>query len=95
MGKIIILNALRPVIIFPEILNKWPKERRCMEAIVEFRTLDYIDTYTCYADMGIGIVLKRKNKKKLKIDIKDFSKLKFYDYLKNFKEYMNIVKYWE
>jgi len=27
--------------------------------------LDYIDTYTCYADMGIGIVLKRKNKKKL------------------------------
>jgi TM2 domain-containing membrane protein YozV len=32
MGKIIILNALRPVIIFPEILNKWPKERRCMES---------------------------------------------------------------
>ena len=63
------------------------------KAIVEFRTLDYVDTYTCYADMGIGIILKNKNKKKLKIDIKDFSKLKFSDYFKNFKEYMNIVEY--
>ena len=34
------------------------------KAIVEFRTLDYVDTYTCNADMGIGIILKRKNKKK-------------------------------
>ena len=65
------------------------------KAIVEFRTLDHVDTYTCYADMGIGIVLKRKNKKKLNLDIKDFSKLKFSDYLKNFKEYMNIVEYQE
>ena len=63
------------------------------KAIVEFRTLDYVDTYTCYADMGIGVILKSKNKKKLKIDIKDFSKLKFSDYFKNFKEYMNIVEH--
>ena len=63
------------------------------KAIVEFRTLDYVDTYTCYADMGMGVILKNKNKKKLKIDIKDFSKLKFSDYFKNFKEYMNIVEY--
>ena len=63
------------------------------EAIVEFRTLDYVDTYTCYADTGIGVILKSKNRKKLKIDIKDFSKLKFSDYFKNFKEYMNIVEY--
>ena len=54
-----------------------------------------MDTYTCYADMGIGVILKNKNKKQLKIDIKDFSKLKFYDYFKNFKEYMNIVEYRE
>ena len=65
------------------------------KAIVELRTLDYVDTYTCYADMGIGVILKNKNKKKLKIDIKDFSKLKFSDYLKNFKEYMNIIEYRE
>ena len=63
------------------------------KAIVEFRTLDYVDTYTCNADMGIGIILKRKNKKKLNLDIKDFSKLKFSDYFKNFKEYMNIIEY--
>jgi hypothetical protein len=43
--------------------------------------------------MGIGIILKKKNNKKLKIDIKDFSKLKFSDYFKNFKEYMNIVEH--
>ncbi len=60
---------------------------------MELRTLDYVDTYTCYADMGIGIVLKNKNKNKLKIDIKDFSKLRFSDYFENFKEYMNIVEY--
>ena len=60
---------------------------------MEFRTLDYVDTYTCYADYGIGVILKNKNKKQLKINIKDFSKLKFSDYFKNFKEYMNIVEY--
>ena len=65
------------------------------KAIVEFRTLDYVDTYTCYADMGIGIILKNKNKNKLKINIEDFSKLKFNDYFKNYKEYMNIVEYEE
>ena len=65
------------------------------KAIVEFRTLDYVDTYTCYADMGIGVILKNKNKNKLEIGIKDFSKLKFSDYFKNFKEYMNIIEYSE
>ena len=33
--------------------------------IVEFRTLDQIDTYTIYADHGIGLILKRKNRNKL------------------------------
>ncbi len=45
--------------------------------------------------MGIGVILKNKNKNKLEISIKDFSKLKFSDYFKNFKEYMNIVEYSE
>ena len=65
------------------------------KAIVEIRTLDHLDTYTCYADMGIGIILKNINKKKLKIGINDFSKLKFADYFKNYKVYMNIVEYEE
>ena len=44
---------------------------------------------------SLSIILKNKNNKKLKIDINDFSKLKFSDYFKNFKEYMNIVEYQE
>jgi len=75
----------------PRCINGWTGD--VWKAIVEFRTLDYVDTYTCYADCGIGVILKNKNKKQLKIDIKDFSKLKFSDYFKNFKEYMNIVEY--
>ena len=28
------------------------------EALVEFRTYDDLDTYTCVADHGIGIIIK-------------------------------------
>ena len=48
--------------------------------IVEFRTLDQIDTYTIYADHGIGLILKRKNRNKLLLKIESFKKLKFKDY---------------
>ena len=65
------------------------------KAIVELRTFDYVNTYTCYADLGIGVILKNKNKNKLKLDNTDFSKLKFSDYFNNYKEYMNIVEYEE
>ena len=65
------------------------------KAIVELRTFDYVNTYTCYADLGIGVILKNKNKNKLKLDNTDFSKLKFSDYFNNYKEYMNIVEYKE
>ena len=65
------------------------------KAIVELRTFDYVNTYTCYADLGIGVILKNKNKNKLKLDNIDFSKLKFSDYFNNYKEYMNIVEYEE
>ena len=63
------------------------------KSIVEFRTKEEFDTYTCYADQGIGIILKRKNRKKLEIKIKDFSKLKFRDFYENYNNYMNIIKY--
>ena len=65
------------------------------KAIVELRTFDYVNTYTCYADLGIGVILKNKNKNKLKLDNTDFSKLKFSDYFNNYKKYMNIVEYEE
>ena len=63
------------------------------KSIVELRTLNYVDTYTCYADMGIGIILKRYNKNKLKVNINNFSKLKFSDYYNNFNRYMNLIEY--
>ena len=62
------------------------------KAIVEARTDDDLDTYTCYADFGIGIILKRKNRFKLNIDNKNFSKLKFKDFQENFKIFMNIIE---
>ena len=65
------------------------------KAIVECRTYSNLDTYTCYADHGIGIILKRPNRNLLKIDNINFSKLKFKDYFYNYKEYMNLISYEE
>ena len=59
--------------------------------IVELRTLEKIDTYTIYADQGIGLILKRKNKNKLLLSIDNFNKLKFKDYYKNYKLFLNII----
>ena len=68
--------------------------------IVECRSLNEIDTYTIYADHGIGLILKRKNRNKLeglKIgrlgESKNFKKLKFKDYYKNYNYYLNIIYY--
>ena len=61
--------------------------------MIECRTKDNIDTYTCYADFGIGVILKRKNKKILTLDRKNFSNLKFEDYFNNYQDYMNIVEF--
>jgi len=63
------------------------------KAIVEARTKKEIDTYTCYADQGIGIIFKRPNKNLLNLNKTQFSKLKFSDYFYNHKEYMNLISY--
>tara|TARA_B100000787_G_scaffold168899_1_gene158662 strand:+ start:1272 stop:1988 length:717 start_codon:yes stop_codon:yes gene_type:complete len=63
------------------------------KAIVECRTDENIDTYTCYADFGVGVIFNRKNKNILKIDNQDFSKLKFEEYFYNHKKFMNIIEY--
>ena len=65
------------------------------KAIVEMRTKEDVDTYTCYADQGIGVIFKRPNKNKLDLNINDFSKLRFKDYFDNNKSYMNIISYEE
>ena len=61
------------------------------KAIVECRTLENIDTYTCLADQGIGVILKNKNKNILKLNKKKFKKMKFKEYYLNYKEYMNLI----
>ena len=63
------------------------------KAIVECRVNENIDTYTCYADFGIGVIFNRKNKNPLKLDNQNFSKLNFEDYFHKHKEFMNIIEY--
>ena len=59
--------------------------------IVESRTKSEIDTYVVHADHGIGVILKKSNKKVLNLSINNFKKLKFKDYFYNYKEYLNVV----
>ncbi len=62
-------------------------------AIVECRTKKDLDTYTCYADFGIGVIFKRENQNYLDLAIKDFSKINFKEYFDNYKKLMNLVEY--
>ena len=59
--------------------------------IVESRTKSEIDTYVVHADYGVGMILKRQNKKILNLNINNFKKLKFRDFFYNYKEYLNVV----
>ena len=61
------------------------------KAIVECRTQKDIDTYTCFADQGIGVIFKRPNHNILNLNYKNFKKIKFKDYFYNYKEYMNLI----
>ena len=63
------------------------------KAIVEFRTKEEVDICVGLLDMGLGIIVKRKNSNKLNIRIKNFKKLKYEDYYYNQKNFMNIVEY--
>ena len=51
-----------------------------------------IDTYTCIADHGLGVIFKRENRNLLDLNIKNFKKLKFKDYYINHKKFMNIIE---
>jgi len=62
-------------------------------AIIECRTRKDLDTYTCYSDFGIGVVFKRENRNLLKVNYKNFSKINFEEYFKNYKILMNIIEY--
>jgi hypothetical protein len=63
------------------------------KALVEMRTNENLDTYCLNADEGIGLILKRKNKNLLTLNLKDFSNLRYKDYFKNYKTYLNLIEY--
>ncbi len=93
-GVILIHDCLPKKIwnqIVPRIYGHWNGD--VWKAIVEIRTNENADTYTCIADHGIGIILKRKNKNLLSLEKKNFSQLKFADYYHNHKNYMNTIEF--
>ncbi len=65
------------------------------KAFLEFRVKDYVDSYCCYADQGIGVILKRKNKNKLNLDIQNFERFNFNNFASNYKKYLNLINYKE
>ena len=91
---VIILHDCLPLKIWnqivPKIYGHW--NLYVWKAIVEARTMNYIDTYTCKADHGLGIIFKRENKNLLTLDIANFKKLKFKDYYINHNKFMNIIE---
>ena len=65
------------------------------KAIVELRTKSNLNIFTSQIDFGVAVIQISENKKLLKLDINDFSKLKFKDYYDDYKEFMNIFDYEE
>jgi hypothetical protein len=55
--------------------------------------LSNLDSYTCYADHGIGVILKRQNRNLLNLQMNNFKKLRYNDFFINHKKYMNIVEF--
>jgi predicted O-methyltransferase YrrM len=92
-GGVILLHDCLPKSYFHQAI---PRSRMSWNGdvwknIVELRTNSEIDTYTCFADQGIGIIFNRPNRKKLIISVNNFKKLKFRDFYYNYKEYLNII----
>ena len=65
------------------------------KAFVEVRTKEDLDCYNCLADKGLGMIINRKNKNKLDLNIKNFKDLKFKDFYLNHKIMMNLFEYKE
>jgi hypothetical protein len=92
-GGIILLHDCMPKSYFHQAV---PRSRMFWNGdvwknIVEARANPEIDTYTCFADEGIGIIFNRLNRNKLIINKKNFKKLKFRDFYYNYREYLNII----
>ena len=77
--------------VYPRINSDWNGD--VWKAIVECRTYENIDTYTCIADRGIGVIVPRKNKNKLLLNKNDFKRLKYKDYYQNHEQFMNLISH--
>ena len=96
-GGIILLHDCMPDNYYAQAIPRcqWDWNGDVWKAIVECRNSKDIDVYTCYADHGIGVILKRPNRNPLDYSKKDYSKLKFNEYFHNYKKLMNIIEYEE
>ena len=65
------------------------------KSIVEFRTLKGLDTCVCTIDRGVTIIKVRQNNNLLDLKEKNFEKLSFKFYLKNYSQIMNIKNFEE
>mgnify|MGYP006156532445 FL=1 len=75
----------------PRSVYKWNGD--VWKAFIEMRTKSNLDAYCCFADEGIGVILKRNNKNLLNLEIKDFSKIKFNYFFNNYKKLMNLKEF--
>ena len=94
---IILLHDCLPDNVFTQAIPRCKKNWNgdVWKAIVEFRANPDTDVYTCYADQGIGVIFKRKNKNLLKTNTNNFHKLKFKEYFNNYKSLMNLIDFEE
>lgn len=64
------------------------------KAIIEARTFPEIDTTVCLIDHGVGIMVKRPNRKIIDFPTgTNFKQLKFKDFIKNHKEWLEPIEY--
>ena len=94
-GGIILLHDCLPNNYYEQAIPRcqWLWNGDVWKAIVETRKSKDVDVYTCYADYGIGIIIKRPNRNLLNHIQKDPSSLKFDDYFYDHKNLMNIIEY--
>ena len=94
-GGMIMLHDCLPNNVYQQIVPrcKYTWNGDVWKAIVKFRTNNDLDTYTCNADEGLGVIFKRNNRNKLKLEINNFKDLKFKDFYYEHKKLMNIIEY--
>lgn len=92
-GGVILLHDCLPSKIWhqtiPQTHSSWNGD--VWKALVKCRTLKNLDTYTCIADHGIGVIFHRKNLNILNLEKKNIHSLAFKDYYQNHKKFMNLI----